>query len=378
MSVAATDGPSTLATAFDPRANAVTAMRLGLAGVVAFVHALAVGFGHQPQVNGTTLGDLAVDGFFVLSGFLVTASLLRTRSVSRYLWHRALRIMPAFWVCLLVLAVLVAPVLALLQGRAPLSVWTAEQDSAGAFLVRNGALLIQQWGIAGLPVGVPEPGVLDGSLWTLFYEAVCYGLVVVLAVLGALRRPALLAGLVVALWGLTIAEAAGAGLVHQERLLRFSLLFLLGALALVAADRLVLRWWLLAASLATVAVGVVWLTDYRALAGPAFAYLVLFAMARLPAPRRLVSDYSYGLYVYHWPVEQVLVVAGAAAWGQGAFVAVALLAALLLAAVSWRAVERPALAWKSAAWVDRVPAPRLAAPVARERSVVPSGAPTAG
>jgi peptidoglycan/LPS O-acetylase OafA/YrhL len=185
-------------------------MRLGLAGVVAFVHALAVGFGHQPQVNGTTLGDLAVDGFFVLSGFLVTASLLRTRSVSRYLWHRALRIMPAFWVCLLVLAVLVAPVLALLQGRAPLSVWTAEQDSAGAFLVRNGALLIQQWGIAGLPVGVPEPGVLDGSLWTLFYEAVCYGLVVVLAVLGALRRPALLAGLVVALWGLTIAEAAGA------------------------------------------------------------------------------------------------------------------------------------------------------------------------
>jgi peptidoglycan/LPS O-acetylase OafA/YrhL len=364
---------STLHAAFDPRSNAVTAMRLALAGVVAVVHALAVGFGHQPVVNDTTLGDLAVDAFFVLSGFLVTGSLVRTRSVARYLWHRALRIMPGFWACLLVLALVVAPVLAVLQGRPAASVFTAAHDSAGEFVVRNAGLLMQQWGIAGLPEGVPEPGVLDGSLWTLFYEAVCYGAVVLLGVLGALQRPRLVAALVAGLWALTVAHALSDGLVQEERLLRFTFLFLLGTLAYAAAD----RWWLdrrlVAVSVVLLAVGLVWLPDYRALAGPAFAYLVLYAMARLPAPRWPSQDYSYGLYVYHYPLEQVLVVAGLAAWGQVPFVVVAIVLAMGAAALSWRLVERPALSWKSARWVDRLPAPHLAARSAAPYRTEPAG-----
>jgi peptidoglycan/LPS O-acetylase OafA/YrhL len=98
-----------LADAFDPRHNALAALRLGFAGLVALAHAWSVGFGHQPRIGQTDVSALAVDGFFVLSGFLVARSWLRLQSFRRYAWHRFLRIMPGFWVCLVVTAAVVAP-----------------------------------------------------------------------------------------------------------------------------------------------------------------------------------------------------------------------------------------------------------------------------
>jgi peptidoglycan/LPS O-acetylase OafA/YrhL len=361
-------GP-TLAEAFDPRDNVLTAMRLALAGAVATVHALAVGFGHQPWLGSSTVGDLAVDGFFVLSGFLVTASLLKRATLTRYAWHRVLRIMPGFWVCLLVIAVVVAPVIAVMQGRSALSVWTAEEDSAVDFLVQNSALLMNQFGIAGLPEDVPTPGVLNGALWTLFYEAICYIAIAVLGVIGILRRPVLVGGIVLVLWVVTAVQVV-TPVLEQERLLRFLLLFMLGALALLQSHRVPMRWWLAVGSLGLVALGLVLLPDYRALAAPAFTYLMLYLMVRVPPPSRLVSDYSYGLYVYHWPVQQVLLVAGLTALGEPAFVVITVGVALAVAAVSWRVIERPALSLKDAVWVDRIPALR----VALERP--PAGTPT--
>lgn len=114
----------TLSDRFDPRRNSLAMMRLGLAATVAVVHAQAIGWGDQPAVGSTAVGDLAVDAFFVISGFLVTRSATRLPTLRRFVWHRALRILPGFWVCLLVVALVAAPVMAWLQGRAPHSVLT--------------------------------------------------------------------------------------------------------------------------------------------------------------------------------------------------------------------------------------------------------------
>lgn len=345
---------SSLQERFDPRHNHLTVIRLGLALTVALTHALAVGFGHQPSLGRTLLGDLAVDAFFVLSGFLVTASYLRLRSLPRYAWHRFLRIIPGFWACLVLTALVVAPALAMLAGRPALSVFSGE-DSAIDYVVSDAFLLIRQFGIAGLPAGVPEPMVVNGALWTLFYEAACYAGVVLLGLLGALRRrPELTLVALAALWAVTVLHAMGYTVLGQERMLRLALMFLMGCAAWLFAHRIPVHNALAAAAAVVLLVSLLALPDYRTAGGPAFAYLCLWLAVTRPPRRPPHRDISYGLYIYHWPVQTLLVTAGAAAWGEPAFVVVSIALAAALAAASWHVVEKPSLRFKNAAWVDRL------------------------
>jgi peptidoglycan/LPS O-acetylase OafA/YrhL len=334
-----------LAAAFDPRSNALAVIRLGLAGLVALTHATEIGFGRQATIGSTEVGELAVDAFFVLSGFLVCRSLLRLDSTGRYAWHRFLRIAPGFYACLLVSALVVAPLAAVIAGRSPLSVLTGP-DSAPSYLLNNAALLMRQFGIAGLPDTAHVPDVIDGSLWTLFYEALCYGLLAVLGLLGVLRRRPRLLAVVAGIWGLTVLDALGTNPLGSQYLLRFTLVFLLGAAGFVLADRIPVHP-ALAGSAAVVLLAALLLTDhYRALAAPALAYLCLYATVRLPLRRNPSRDLSYGLYIYHWPVLQLLAMLGAAGLGPVPFAVLGVGLALLAALASWTFVEGPALALK--------------------------------
>lgn len=334
----------TLATEFDPRRNSLDLIRLLLAATVAIVHASAIAYGHQPMIGDTEVGALAVDAFFVLSGFLVARSFLQLRSVGRYLWHRALRILPAFWVCLALTATLVAPAIAVLEGRGAASVY----PQSFSYALQNAGLYMSDFAVAGLPTQTAQPHVVNGALWTLFYEAVCYLGVVGLGVIGALTRHRWVTGVGVAvvlavLWG----QALGIVPVAGALFLRFFLMFGLGTLALLVADRLPIdRRWCLAA-LALLGMSLALPGDYRLLGGVTFAYLCLYAVVRTPWLRhRPRADLSYGLYIYHWPIETLLVLAGATALTQVGYTLLALALALLAAAASWCFVERPALAHK--------------------------------
>lgn len=340
----------TLATAFDPRHNALDVLRLALAVTVAVVHTTYLGFGHQPEVGATDVGSLAVDGFFVLSGFLVARSWLRLGSLRRFVWHRALRILPAFYVSLALTALVVAPVLAVLSGRGPTSVFSGP-DSAVGYVTSNAALLMRQFGIAGL--GDDGSGsVVNGSLWTLFYEAACYGIVAALGVVGILaRRRWVVLVLLALLWATTVSATAGFNPVGSELMLRFAFVFLLGVAGHLYADRLVLSLPLAVLAVGLVAAGLALLPDYRALAGPAFAYACLYAVVRLPLRWRPRWDLSYGVYVWHWPIALVLATAGLADAVGAGFVLVSLAVTAGVAALSWRFVESPALSHKDAAWV---------------------------
>lgn len=351
-----------LSTAFDPRHNALDVIRLALAGLVALVHTMELGFGHQPQTGSTDLGSLAVDGFFVVSGFLVARSYLRLDDLRRFLWHRALRILPGFYVCLLLTAFVVAPALALLQGGSAASVLGGER-SALTYVTANAGLSMRQFGVDG------ASEVLNGSLWTLFFEACCYLLVAGLGVVGVLRRrPWVVLALLGVLWGLVVARSAGYDLVGSTLMLRFAFVFLLGAAAHLFADRIRVHRGLALLSAAVLVVGLVLLPDHRALAGPAFAYLVLYAVVRLPLRHELRWDLSYGVYVWHWPIATLLVAAGGAVLPVVPFLLVGLSLTAVVAALSWNLVERPALRAKDAAWVTRGPGRRRVLDYSDERS----------
>ncbi len=343
---------NTLAEKFDPKANSLDNLRLIFATMVAVAHASAIFLGVQPHVGETEVAGLAVDAFFVLSGFLVASSFDRLGSVARYAWHRFLRIMPLFWIVLVTTAFVVAPLIAVFEGRPAASVFTGP-DPAWRYAVENSLLFIapDNFGVAGLPSGTAQPGVVNGALWTLFYEVVCYGLVVAVGLFGFLRRRRWVL-LAAAACFAVLAAVAEFGIAEPPGALftRFFLVFLLGVATYAYRAELPItgRWALV--SLIVLGVSLVLLTDYRVLGAPAFAYLCMWATVSTPFLRAgLPWDLSYGMYVFHWPIETLLVVSGVAGvLGVVGYTITAVLVAALLACASWNLIEKPILSFKNA------------------------------
>jgi peptidoglycan/LPS O-acetylase OafA/YrhL len=313
---------------------------------------------------------MGVFGFFVLSGFLITGS-ARKVPIGQFAWHRFLRIYPGLWVCLAFCAFVLAPVLALSQGRGLHAFWTAP-DGPAQYFTRNFFASIQQPTISGLladtPYGNDHPAPFNGPLWSLSFELLCYVGVGLLAVLAVFRRAPfvvpLLTGLV---WAALISHAIrgtgptepmpfhgvvgpvpllGSFGIHDLVILAF--LFLLGTTLQLYKHRLPMH-----GSLAIVAAVILtaslWWGGFLVVGIPAYAYLLLYVA--VAAPRRLHAighgwDYSYGIYIYAYPVQQVLALAGVPRFGIVPYIALTTIGALALAIPSWHLVEKRAMRLK--------------------------------
>jgi peptidoglycan/LPS O-acetylase OafA/YrhL len=195
----------TIDTAFDPRRNSLNFLRLALALAVIFSHSITIGgFGSEVIVHKTTLGTMAVYGFFGISGFLIARSAAR-RHVDRYLWQRFLRIFPAFWVCLFVTAFgfgladwyHLNPVAA---HRCGVSCYVSEPGGPWGYIVHNVWLRINQPDIAHTLRSSVFLSGSNGSLWSLFYEFLCYLMLAVFSLVGLLRRRGVVAAIAVGAW----------------------------------------------------------------------------------------------------------------------------------------------------------------------------------
>ncbi len=181
--------------------NAFGAVRLALALLVVVSHAFSVTTGavlDEPlaHLTGYTLGEHAVNGFFAVSGFLVTMSLLR-RGPRDYVVARALRIAPG----------LVAATLAVSLGLGSLMT----SLSLSAYWSDPGVWRFVEGTLTTFKSNAALPGVFSenpfrfpmGTVWTLKYEVLCYLGLLAAGLLGTLRRrwlcPLLVAGLAVAL-----------------------------------------------------------------------------------------------------------------------------------------------------------------------------------
>lgn len=353
---------------FDPRRNSVNALRLGLAGLVLLSHGLKLQGGYDPlgllTGDAVDLGTLAVDGFFALSGFLIVGSYFTSPSVTRYLWRRCLRILPGFWACLLATATVLLPLAQLLQYGTLRGFPLTGDNSTLTYVSDNAGLLIQQFQVRGLLGGQA----VNGSLYTLFYEFLCYLGVAVLSIVGVLgRRPSLVLVVAGAVWVAIAADLVTGGAVTgggtgRELSLRFGAMFLAGAALQVLAHRVRLGRVGGSAAVALLVLGVAGAAlaaghlrpdlVYLLVAPPAVAYLVLLLgasprLTRVGARR----DLSYGLYVYAWPVQVLLLLVGAQLWPLVGYLAVSLAVSLVLAWASWTFVESPALSLKS--WTPR-------------------------
>ena len=355
---------STIAAAFDPRRNSLNFLRLVLAAGVVFSHAIQLGgFGDDRAerfVGHATVGDISVDSFFAISGFLITRSAL-TNTAPRYLWQRFLRIYPGYWGCLVVTATVVAP-LAWLHQHGELGAFIHTRLTPAHYVLAN-APILGRWGvltIGGGPTGVPFPGTWNGSLWTLPCELECYLLVCALFVSRVLRNRRLVllmtAALYVAAW-LRFLRTGAINLPAYDLEFRLVPIFASGALVALWSDRLPDSGWIAVASLVAIAVGVN-LRDPHLLTGPALAYLTIWLGMHLPLHRvGARTDISYGVYIYAWPLQTLLAVLGVHRAGYVAYVALTFAILMPMSVASWFVIEKPALSMKK--WTPRLVSRRV-------------------
>ena len=237
----------TLGTSFDPRHNSLNFLRLILASAVIFSHGISLGgYGTENIIHKTTLGTVAVYGFFGISGYLIAGSASHVKAI-RYLWQRFLRIFPAFWVCLIVTAFgfgLVAWFHG--QHHGGVSSYLREPGGPLGYLGHNFWLRMDQQDILGTLRGVPYFPIWNGSLWTLSFEFLCYLLVGLLALIGLLKHRWTIVGLVAGVWVAEIVIASVPDLnVHFDylhnpdvaKLLVLVPVFLAGSLLFLYRDR---------------------------------------------------------------------------------------------------------------------------------------------
>lgn len=332
------------------RANSLNMFRLVLAALVLVAHSYyIVGAGEGPHLHGENLGGWAVAGFFVLSGFLITRSRLRT-DAGAFLLHRVARIYPAFLVCLVVTAFVFAPIAALVE-HGTVRGFLSTDVTPLQYIWANITLYIDSYTIGTTLQSVPYPGAWNGSLWTLFYEFCCYMIVWVLGALALFRRNGVMAGaafvLSLLVWiGAPLAETAG---LDPSFLLLAKLapFFLGGAFVYFVVERSGIS--AVVAVAALVVAGVLIVTVPRwggQAAAPFLAYGLLWLSTVIPQPGWIArNDVSYGFYIYAWPVQQLVVLLGGAALGLPLYMIVAALGTFALAWLSWVVVERRAMLW---------------------------------
>ncbi len=361
-----------LSDAYTGRANSFGFLRLCFAFAVVVGHTAVLGY-VRPFSARVDVPGLAVAGFFGISGFLITRSARRV-SLPRFLWHRALRILPGLWVCLLFTGLVVAPALWYLRHGNLDGLWRSPLGVV-AYLRANWWGGLRQSGIGDLLLDTPYGrsvgvSVLNGSLWTLSYEIVCYLIVAGLAVLAVLRRArALVLFAAVLVFGALVWNQYAQlrfghapvgvdgvfgpfplfGVFAKLWFLRYGFMFLLGGVAELYSRRVPVNDLLGVAGLAVVG----WFTYHGELFGPAllaYEYVILWLAVRLPRALHRVgqaNDYSYGVYIYSFLVQQVLAKFGAPRAGfVGYFVACAT-GTLVLAFASWHLVEKQALRCKT-------------------------------
>ena len=330
------------------RQNSFDFLRLLGALLVFFSHQFALQGRAEPMfLDLTTLGGLGVTIFFTISGYLITISWLRDPHLPRYTSKRLLRIMPGLIVAVAFCALFLGPLLSSL--------------SVGDYFGHPGVrayfwniLFYPVYALPGVFTGNPHPHAVNGSLWTLPFEFSLYFVILlVLAIRCSARRHFVIffSALFMGIFGIYIFSFNSSPVVLYGNDLRFFLLlspyFFMGSF--VASCKLE---WMLNIKFAFIMLCLLFLmsgVSLKFLSLIAMPYIILsIGLANIPVLGKSgrFGDFSYGLYIYAFPMQQLAIHLLGSAANQVALFLAAFLPTLVCACVSWHYIEKPMLALK--------------------------------
>ena len=283
-------------------------------------------------------GDIAVDLFFVISGFMVSGSFLSRGSLGEYLTARLLRIVPAYAFILLACAFVIGPLLTTLSTSAYFS-----HPETLAYVAKNLHFSSDMaWTLPGV-FQDHRMATVNGALWTLPAEMRMYMLVAVMGVFGLLgnRVFGLVAVIALLLAGLLDPQLLP---VHTDWV-RLGGFFCLGIVAQMYKDRIHIRH---DAMLVLVALTYVSYNthSYPWLLSLSISYFAFWFAYRTPvASLQKFGDPSYGIYLWGWPAQQLVIAMFPAVTPLVNFLLAAIIA-VVMGYASWILIERPALSQK--------------------------------
>jgi peptidoglycan/LPS O-acetylase OafA/YrhL len=311
--------------------------------LVSHAYPIALGAGTpeplSAMLGGVTLGTVSVMMFFSISGFFITRSFAGRASLWQFFQARILRLFPALIVVLLV-TLLVSGLW--LTTATSGSFWIA----APRYFLRNLTLFAPLYDLPGVFTSNPYGSAINGSLWTLNYEVLCYLGVVLAGLAGLLTRPL---GFAVALLG--FAAAYGVNMAHTLHPRMDNLLLLALPFAIGMAFWVWRRAIPLSLPLALALLALAYLLRQTAMIEPVLAlalsyttFVIGYAKIPVIAGYQRMGDYSYGTYVYAFPVQQMLASFGIVT--PFANMALALPLTLICAWLSWHFIESPVMRLK--------------------------------
>lgn len=322
--------------------------------LLAHSHLVFTGSSLPWYMLGVRLDHMFVAVFFVISGFLICRSLVRSQDLRQYFLSRAIRLLPALAVLLLITVFIIGP----LATDYPLSIYFTDPSTWRYFLNLNLFSIDTQFDLADVFSDNPYPQKINASLWTLPIEVWLYSMVATLFCIALLLQDACpplfeKARQSTVLWGLFAVLLGSNSVINtllsdrqddSKTILLFICLFAIAALCYLARDYLVLRYryagllWM----------GVVALLDTPILSAYVCICITYSVLVLAYRPGGFIrqfnqfGDYSYGLYIYGFVVQQMTL----QLWpniGFSLFVMVSTIATFGAAALSWHWIEQPCL-----------------------------------
>ncbi len=346
------------------RDNNFNLIRFVAAALVLYSHSFALALGSadaEPlsKTIGMTWGMIAVDVFFVASGFLVTSSYIARRNLLIFVWARIMRIYPALVVAVLFCVSMVG------LSYTTLSVWEyLSTPQTFKFFIKNSLLFFGlEYDLPGVFVGNPWKYAVNGSLWTLPYEVRMYAmLAIILFSIDWIQNR--LGGncstkyvlLIIAISAVTANIANHFYTYTSVQFIHLFTMFFIGATCYAWREHLYLSLKAFLFLLTAVLIASFNPKIFFVLYVVSIPYLTLF-IAYVPSGRirsfNKMGDYSYGMYIYAFPVQQSIA-ATIPGISVGVMIATSFSVALILSVLSWHLIEKRCLKFKnSQAFMDR-------------------------
>lgn len=329
--------------------------------VLRIVFAWFVVISHSYFLNGSSISDplgwatnnylifsyIGVKGFFVISGYLIFQSLIRSRSLVEYLTKRLLRIFPG-----LIVAVFIS-LLATYFVYPKKDIPYFLNPEIYSYFLDNILLFVSHFDIPGVFENMKSTA-LNGSLWTIRFEFLCYLMILAIFPFKSKKRiPAILTAFL--LLSLVVLQLFFSDWLHSinkpiqmDLMVELASYFLAGSfLACLNWESLAYKQSILLVCLALILVAVIFTLDRLILIGPLGFVIILLGKRKSSLAawiHKTIGDPSYGMYLYAFPIQQftiyflkpsttVLLVSSS-------------ILSLLLGILSWHLVEKKALMLK--------------------------------
>jgi peptidoglycan/LPS O-acetylase OafA/YrhL len=313
-------------------------IRLIAALFVIFSHSFIIFKGAYSEPVDTivheTAGTLAVYIFFFLSGIFITGSFVG-KNHTAFILQRVFRIWPALIFCTLLTVFLPGLLLTTLPAKAYLT-----DINTWKFLFSNIILYnVNSHRLPGLFLSNHFGSAVNGSLWTLPYEVGCYCLVFLFGIAGGMRhRLVLIAILLIVLILIITRKGEYAGFLTMP----IRLFFIAGSLTYLYREALPVDY-----RLGLIMIVGCWLSYNTGLFYPVFYLTLIYntfvlGSSNLFKSLKLPGDYSYGIYIFGFPVQQTINCLYPEIGPYNSLILVIPIV-LVCAIVSWHLIEYPSI-----------------------------------